>query len=170
MRVALPVRGGLSEAILRDPRRVISGFYPMQKVGTECGRAGHACCWNAAGRFWPKRVRRSKELQIPRAGLGPKPSRPMRVKSSTGSFNARWRREPGGGNTDRPETDPLRVFAETKAKREKLNDESPGKGLPVNDSRDASRVGKAQPEWVRGRFCILPPEISPEAKRDWKLC
>ena len=35
-----------------------------------------------------------------------------RVKSSTGSFNARWRREPGGGNTDPPEADNLRGSAE----------------------------------------------------------
>jgi hypothetical protein len=45
-----------------------------------------------------------------------------RVQSSTGSCNVRWRREPGGGNTDPPEADKLRVSAE-KAEREKLNDE-----------------------------------------------
>jgi len=65
-----------------------------------------------------------------------------RVKSSTGSFNARWRRESGGGNTDQPEADNLRGSAE-KADREKLNDERGIKPLPVNGSRDACRTGKS---------------------------
>ena len=55
-----------------------------------------------------------------------------RVKRSTGSGNARWRREPGGGNTDPPEIDPLRVSARKKAEREKLNDERGVKPLPVS--------------------------------------
>jgi len=37
-----------------------------------------------------------------------------RVQSSTGSINARWRRESGGGNTDQPESDTFRGFAETR--------------------------------------------------------
>ena len=35
-----------------------------------------------------------------------------RVKSSSGSFNARWRRESGGGNTDQPESDTFRGSAD----------------------------------------------------------
>jgi hypothetical protein len=35
-----------------------------------------------------------------------------RVKSSTGSDNARWRRESDGGNTDQPEGDKFRGSAE----------------------------------------------------------
>ncbi len=50
-----------------------------------------------------------------------------------------------------------------KADREQLNDERGLKPLPVNDRRDASRSGKARPGWVRGRFCILSPEIGPQA-------
>ena len=63
-----------------------------------------------------------------------------RVQGSTGSFNARWRREPGGGDTDQPEADNFRGSAQN-ADREKLNDERGVKPLPVNDSRDgAGRV------------------------------
>lgn len=65
-----------------------------------------------------------------------------RVKSSTGSFNARWRREPPGGNTEEPETDNLRGSAQT-ADREKLNDERGIKPLPVNRSRDGAGSGNA---------------------------
>ena len=62
------------------------------------------------------------------------------MQGSIGSINARWRREPDGGNTDPPEADDLRGSAE-KADREKLNDERGVKPLPVNDSRDgAGRV------------------------------
>ena len=63
-----------------------------------------------------------------------------RVKGSTGSGNARWRRESGGGNTDQPETDNLRVSAE-KAEHEKLNDERGIKPLPVNHNRDGAETG-----------------------------
>src|SRR5437870_151910 len=47
----------------------------------------------------------------------------IRVKSSLGSGNARWRRKFGRGNTDQPESDTFRVSAEKKAEHEKLNDE-----------------------------------------------
>ena len=63
-----------------------------------------------------------------------------RVKSSTGSWNVCWRRESGGGNTDLPEADNLRVSAET-AEHEKLNDERGIKPLPVNRSRDGAELG-----------------------------
>ena len=66
-----------------------------------------------------------------------------RVKSSTGSDNARWRREPGGRKTDRPEGDNLRGSAE-KADREKLNDERGIKPLPVSNSRDGAESGKVR--------------------------
>ena len=65
-----------------------------------------------------------------------------RVQSSTGSWNVCWRREPGGGNTDQPETDNFRVSAQ-KAEREKLNDERGIKPLPVNCSRDGAESGSA---------------------------
>lgn len=54
-----------------------------------------------------------------------------------------WRREPGGGNTDLPEADNLRVSAE-KAEREKLNDERGVKPLPVSRSRDGAESGKTR--------------------------
>ena len=82
-----------------------------------------------------------------------------RVQSSTGSCNVRWRREPGGGNTDPPEADKLRVSAE-KAEREKLNDERGSKPLPVNRSRDGAETGNDGAGRVEGSFCILAHEIS----------
>ena len=63
------------------------------------------------------------------------------MQGSTGSINAGWRREPGGGNTDLPELDQLRGSAE-KADREKLNDERGIKPLPVSNSRDGAESGK----------------------------
>jgi hypothetical protein len=45
---------------------------------------------------------------IPRRGVD-QSRKANRVQSPSGSRNARWRREPDGGNTDPPETDPLRV-------------------------------------------------------------
>ena len=92
-----------------------------------------------------------------------------RVKSSTGSGNARWRREPGGGNTDPPKADNLRVSVERNTEREKLNDERGVKPLPVSRSRDEAESAKSRPGWVRGRFCILPPEIGVPRKGDRKL-
>ena len=64
-----------------------------------------------------------------------------RVKSSKGSCNASWRRESGGGNTDQPDADRIRVSAE-KAEHEKLNDERGIKPLPVSRSRDGAESGQ----------------------------
>lgn len=64
-----------------------------------------------------------------------------RVQGSTGSWNASWRRESGGGNTDQPEADTFRVSAE-KAEHEKLNDERGIKPLPVSRNRDGAESGK----------------------------
>ena len=65
----------------------------------------------------------------------------IRVKSSLGSFNARWRRESGHSDVDQPVTDRIRVSAE-KAEHEKLNDERGTKPLPVNWSRDGAESVK----------------------------
>ena len=59
------------------------------------------------------------------------------MQDPSGSFNACWRREPGGANTDPPEADSLRVSTQT-VEREQLNDERGVKPLPVNDSRDGA--------------------------------
>ena len=75
-------------------------------------------------------------LQIPRRDTD-QSRKANRVQGSTGSWNARWRRESGGGNTDQPETDNFRVSAE-KAEHEKLNDERGIKPLPVSRSRDGA--------------------------------
>ena len=75
----------------------------------------------------------------------------------SGSFNAHWRRESGGGNTDQPEADRFR----TPRKRgyEKLNDERGDKPLPVSSSRDGAKLEQLIQKQVRGSFCILSPEI-----------
>ena len=83
----------------------------------------------------------------------------IRVQGPLGSWNARWRGEPGGGNTDRPEADNLRVSAET-AEHEKLNYERDNKFLPVSRSRDGAECGNDCSGWVEGSFCILALEIS----------
>jgi len=106
-------------------------------------------------------------LPIPRRGVDHS-RKANRVKCSTGSRNARWRREPPGGNTEEPGSDHLRGSAEN-ADREKLNDERGSKPLPVNRSRDGAGSGQAGPGWVRKRFCILLPEIS-ALRRRWKRC
>ena len=79
-----------------------------------------------------------------------------RVQGSTGSINARWRREPGGGNTDLPEGDNLRGSAQN-ADREKLNDERGVKPLPVNRSRDACRTGKSSTRMGKGPLLFSGP-------------
>ena len=66
----------------------------------------------------------------------------IRVKDSSGSFNASRRREPGCGDTDQPDADNIRGSAE-KADREKLNDERGIKPLPVSRSRDGAESGNA---------------------------
>jgi hypothetical protein len=66
----------------------------------------------------------------------------IRVQGPLGPCNTCWRREPGGGNTDPPERDTLRVSAET-AEREKLNYERGVKPLPVSRSRDGAGSANA---------------------------
>ena len=103
-RRARPVRGRLSSVILCHQQSVILEFYPMQKVAryVECGRAGHAGGCKAIGRSCLKRVRDDQGAsQIPRRESDHS-RKANRVQGSTGSINARWRREPGGGNTDLP--------------------------------------------------------------------
>ena len=76
--------------------------------------------------------------QIPRRESDPIPqTRDDRVQGSTGSINARWRREFPGGDTEEPEADTFRGSAE-KADREQLNDERGIKPLPVNHQRDGA--------------------------------
>ena len=103
-------------------------------------------------------MRRLKDLPIPRRESDHS-RKANRVQGSIGSFNARWRREPDGDNTDPPEADHLRGSAE-KADREKLNDERGVEPLPVSRSRDGAESENDCSGWVRGRFCILAPEIS----------
>jgi hypothetical protein len=93
-------------------------------------------------------ARRPSSASNPPAGFGPQPFRAVRVQGPSGPFNARWRREPPGGDTEEPEADGLRGSAQT-ADREQLNDERGVKPLPVSDRRDAAESGTAAPGWVR---------------------
>ncbi len=79
-----------------------------------------------------------------------------RVKSSSGSFNARWRRESPCGNTEEPEADYLRESTQT-VDHEKLNDERGFKPLPVNGSRDGAGSGKAWSGGVREQLLYSSP-------------
>ena len=80
-----------------------------------------------------------------------------RVQSPSGSFNARWRREPGCDDTDRPEADRLRVSTET-VEREKLNDERGVKPLPVRLQRDGAKSGKEGQAGKREASVFYPPK------------
>lgn len=73
------------------------------------------------------------------------------MQDPSGSFNARWRRDPGGGNTDLPEGDNLRVSTQT-VEREQLNDERGVKPLPVNYRRDGAESGNST---RRGKRALL---------------
>ena len=97
-----------------------------------------------------------KEHRKSPGGTRTKATMAIRVKGSKGSFNARCRREPRGGDTDGPETDNLRGSAQN-ADREKLNDERGIKPLAVSEkNRDGAESAETRPGWVTGRFCILP--------------
>ena len=129
----------------------------------ECGRAGHAGGCDAIGRSCPKRVRRAQGAwQIPRrepdhssAQAGPIGCKARQVRLTHAGVGSLAVATP----TSRRRT--TSGVLPRKADREQLNDERGIKPLPVNDSRDVSRIGEARPGWVRGRFCILPLEIGP---------
>jgi hypothetical protein len=97
---------------------------------------------------------------IPLAGLVTSFA-PSKVEGPNGSLNASWRRESGGGNTDQPNADSIRV-SEEKAEHEKLNDERGQSPCQSVTARDGAEPG--QLFWIRvgGSFCILAPEISPD--------
>ena len=121
-------------------RGVILRFYPMH--GPNGLRASGTRLSLQCGRSVLFKVGAEHQgAPNPPAGLRTKATMANRVKSSSGSGNARWRREPGGGNTDRPETDYFRGSAKN-ADREQLNDERGIKPLPVSNSRDGAESGK----------------------------
>lgn len=66
-----------------------------------------------------------------------------RVQSSTGSDNARWRRESGGGNTDQPESDTFRGFADTR-RTMKSSTMKGAEALASQPKQRRSRNGKNQ--------------------------
>jgi hypothetical protein len=108
-----------------SPRsREASGSNPWSPTGSNLQILSHALerAANAGERETLCRANRQscliqsgeevRQLPNPPAGFGPKPYMAMRVKGSTGSINARWRRESDGGNTDQPEADTFRGSAD----------------------------------------------------------
>ena len=85
---------------------------------------------------------KSKLISNPVNGTETKAFLAVRVQDSSGFFNVCWCREFGRGDTDQPECDKLRRFAE-KANDEKLNDERGNKPLPVSSQKDGAELGKA---------------------------
>jgi len=102
-------------------------------------------------------VRRAQEHDKSPSGTRTKALGANRVQSPSGSFNARWRREPGCDDTDRPEADRLRVSTET-VEREKLNDERGVKPLPVRLQRDGAKSGKEGQAGKREASVFYPPK------------
>jgi hypothetical protein len=158
--VARHVRERLLQVIPGHQPGVICNFYLMAEGSSaNAGERDNLCRANRRSCRTQSGCRSEQgALPIPRRGVDHS-RKAVRVKCSTGSRNARWRREPPGGDTEEPESDPLRGSAET-ADREKLNDERGVKPLPVNRSRDGAETGNTWPGWVGKRFCILLPEIS----------
>ena len=84
--------------------------------------------------------------------------RATRVKHSLGSFNVVRRREFFFGDEEDRVNDNTRGRVET-TRHEKLNDESPTKGLPVRRRRDAYRAAKKFCRRVGGCLSCRPPEM-----------
>jgi len=145
VRAARPVRGRLLKVILwfNDPR-VILKFYPMI-VAEESGRAGKTFQCDSGKPQCSKRVRDlDNQVSNPPAGTGPKPHKANRVKSSSGSVNVCWRRESGRGDTDQPENNYLRGFAE--GKKQTMNSStmrgasSPCQSVCIGDGAETGKV------------------------------
>ena len=135
-------------------RRVILKFYLMNIV-RECGRAGHACRCNAAGRSCPNWVSGEQgALQVPRWD-----SDQSQHGDLIGSCNTRWRRELPGGDTEEPEADNPRGSANQK-QTVKSSTMKVAQAIASKRQQRRSQIGKARSGWIRGRFCILPSEIS----------
>ena len=111
-RGARHVRGRLSKVIPPYPRsnlRILShAKQRMRASGTRRRLQCHRSVLSKAGAPCPR------STANPPAGTGPqlRTRGANRVQGSTGSINARWRRESGGGDTDQPEADNLRGSAE----------------------------------------------------------
>lgn len=89
----------------------------MRANGKHSAVQSGGAVWLEAGERWKEHLESpgGQRTTVPQDGTD-------RVQGSKGSLNARWRREPGGGDTDQPEADNFRGSAQT-ADREKLNDE-----------------------------------------------
>ena len=113
-RVARHVRERLLEVIPGHQPDLISKFYLMAHSRPRMRASGTASAVQSGRAVMFKAgAKRPRAASNPPAGFEPQSPLlgPSRVQGPSGSFNARWRREPGGGNTDPPEADPLRVSA-----------------------------------------------------------
>ena len=110
----------------------------------------------------------------PHAGVGPKPFGEFGVEeSSSGSANAVRRREFLLGDEGDRVDDNTRGRAEQKARCEKLNDESPTKGLPVRRRRDVAETRKGSRRRVGGQLVVSSPRnleaLFEETAPSWKV-
>ena len=127
----------------------------LRRANRRSGRIQSGCAW----------ARRS--LANPPAGRGPKPqgqsgAKPVRFAQRTLASGAgRWQHRSAG------DFEPSPGIRSKKAEREQLNDERGVKPLPVSHGPRRSRIGNRLPlGWVRGRFCILAPEIGVPRRRE----
>jgi hypothetical protein len=142
-------------------RGVILKFYLMNFAAfAECGRAGHACGCNAMGRSCPNRVS-GESIASPTVGLGPMPSGETgRVTlAGVGSFPVATPRN------RRLTTSGVPLIQTRTVKSSTMRG---ARALASKRQQRRCQTGKARSGWIRGRFCILPSEIS--SPWNWKLC
>ena len=130
----------------------------------ECGRAGHAGGCNAIGRSCPKRVRRAQGAwQIPRrepdhssAHAGPIGCKARQVRLTHAGVGSLAVATPTGR---RPTTSGVLL----KKSRPRTAQRREGHQALASERQQRRRPSRRKlgPGWVRGRFCILPPEIGP---------
>ena len=163
-RDARHVRERLLEVIPGHQPDVISRFYLMA-IGRPRMRASgtrFAVQIGKVGRIQSGCAVHKRSTANPPAGQRTKATRPIGCK-------ARQVRVTRAGVGSLPVATPRSRRLTTsgvlprKADREQLNDERGVKPLPVSDSRDGAESVKPDPGWIRGRFCILPPEIRPDS-------
>ena len=143
-RAGRPANAGERETLRRETRRsrrMQSGCAWAQVEPELIPRRGVDHSPATTGPFGCK----ARQVRATHAGVG----------SRTVATPIRRRREPSPG------------IRSKKAEREQLNDERGVKPLPVSHGPRRSRIGNRLPlGWVRGRFCILAPEIGVPRRRE----
>lgn len=158
--MARPVRERLLNVIPGHQPGVIIRFYLMHCQARECGRAGNTLSCNSAEPF-DSMGEEVRQLPNPSAGIGPQPHMAKRVQgpqvrlthAGVGSLTVAT---PISRNLTRSGVLPK------KADHEKLNDDRGASPCQSATAETKPNREKTKSEWVRGRFCILTPEISSE--------